>query len=222
MRKGGLSAGRAICIGVLWLFVAWLAADAKAQNTQEPSTFPCYVRIEGCVRAEYDRFKDKTFVTMTPVQLTGYSSSVSLALGAEFSSPGRAVKRPEVVTLKFIAFALSSNPFADERGVYLLIDGKPYPLGDLSLEKESSRDYESRYSLQATFDVVEKIASAKMAEIRVGSKETTLDEKVKAPFQRFIELVPKEERAVSPAVEKAVPREVKRPKPARTPRRGRP
>lgn len=223
MIKGAPRAVITIWIGVTVPLVLWFASIANAQDTQESPTFPCYVKTEGCVRVEYDRFKDVTLVAMTPVTLTGYSSRMSLAVSAEFSSPGRVIKRPETVILKFIASALSSNPFSDEKGVYLLLDGKSYPLGDLSLEKESPRDYESRYSLRAPFDVVEKLASAKVVEIRVGSAETTLGDQVKAPFRRLVELAPKEERATSPAVEKTLPREVKRPKPARTSRRrGRP
>lgn len=207
---------RAFYIIAMTLLLAMLHAIANAQDTQELSAFPCYAKAEGCVQVEYDRFKDKTFVTMTPVQLTDYSSWMRLTVGAEFSSPGNAVKRPETVTFKFIASALSSNPFADEKGVYLLIDGKPYPLGDLSLEKESPRDYESRYSLQVPFEVIEKIASSKLTEIRISSGETILDEKVKGPFRRLVELAPKRESS-APA------KDAPRPKPARTSRkRGRP
>jgi hypothetical protein len=148
---------------------------------------------------------------------------MSVAVGAEFSSPGNAVKRPQTITLKLIASALSSNPFADEMGVYLLIDGKPYPLGDLSWEKESSRDYESRYSLQVPFEVVEGIASSKLTEIRISSNETTLDEKIKAPFRRLIEVVPKKDSVAAPMKDRIAPRELKRPKPTRSSQRnGRP
>jgi hypothetical protein len=213
---------RAFCITVATLLLALLNATANAQDTQEAQTYPCFVRTEGCVWDEYDRFQDKTIVTMTPLHLTfppvlGYSSSMSVSIGAEFSSSGAAVKRPETITLAFITFI--SNPFADKKGVYLLIDGKSYPLGDVSLERESRNDYESKYSLQAPFEVVEKIATAKTVEIRIGSAETSLDEKVKAPFRRIVEVVPKKESVPSLAKDKAA----SRPKPTRSsPKRGRP
>jgi hypothetical protein len=200
------------------LLLMLLNATANAQDTQEAPTNPCFVKTEGCVWDEYDRFQDKTIVTMTSIHLTfppifGHPSSVSVSMGAEFSSSGNAVKRPEVITLTFIVFPL--DPFTDKKGVYLLIDDKPYPLGDVSLGK-SPRDYEARYSLQASFEVVEKIAAAKVVEIRIGSEETTFDEKIKASFRRLVELVPKKE---NPAPAKPSPR----PKPARTSRRrGRP
>lgn len=215
---------RAFYITVTTLLLAVFSVTANAQDTQqEPSTFPCFARTEGCVRDEYDRFQDKTFVRMTPTRLTfppilGYPSSVYVEIGAEFSSPGKAIKRPEAVTIIFITSSFSAT-FADKKGVYLLLDGKPYALGDVSLEKESPREYQSRYSLRVPFEVVEKIASAKVVEIRVGSDETSLDEKIKSSFGRLIELVPKEERTVSPATEKAAPPEVKRPKQSRISRR---
>jgi hypothetical protein len=234
-KASGVWVKRAFYITGTMLLLAVLNATVAAQNPQEPPSDPCEARKQGCVTVEYDRFKDKTFVTMTPIFLTIPTVTwvddpvVKVAVGVSFSSSGNTVRRPETVTLIFIATVLHAleakeHAFANSKSVDLLIDGKPYPLGEVSLEKESPGYMASgwEYSLRAPFEVIEKITSAKMVEIRAGSVETTIDEKVKAPFRRLIKLVPKEERAASPAVEKAAPREVKRPKSTRPVRRRRP
>jgi hypothetical protein len=80
------------------LLIVWLDATANAQNAQGISFAPCEVQAEGCVQIEYDRFQDKTFVTMTSIFFTipptEYSDNpfVRLAIGAAYSSPGTVIK----------------------------------------------------------------------------------------------------------------------------------
>jgi hypothetical protein len=116
--------------------------------------------------------------------------------------------------------------FKKSRDVDLLIDEVSRPLGSVEVLSRRLNELDLfyptwTYTLEVPFDVVEKIAAAKRVEIRAGSVETFLDEDMRAAFRRLVELAPRKES--TPASDKVSPREVKRPKPARTPRRlGRP
>lgn len=229
MRKGWLintAAGVAL-LGLL------LTATANAQDTQDVSTDPC-AKKAGCVKTDYDRFKDKTTVLMTPVLLVpnnGYGNPLDgIQMAVIYSSPGTVIQRPDKVLVFFMAMDISGmqvepGVFKKSRDIDLLIDGASHPLGAVDpLGRRSSTPIDDifrptwMYSLSVPFDVMEKIAAAKRVEIRAGSIETFLDEDTRAAFRRLAELVPKKENPV-PTKDKATTR----PKPTRTSRRrGRP
>jgi hypothetical protein len=217
------------------LLMMLLNATAIAQDTQDTSTDQC-AKKAGCVKTDYDRFKDQTTVLMTPVLLVpnnGYGNPLDgIQMAVIYSSSGTAIRRPDKVLVVFMATDISGmqvepDVFKKSRDIDLLIEGASYPLGGVeSLGRRSSTPIDDifrptwTYSLSVPFDVVEKIAAAKRVEIRVGSVETFLDEDTKAAFRRLVELAPKKES--TPTNDKITPRDVKRPKPTRTRRRGRP
>lgn len=219
---------RAFYLAAAVLLIARLDATANAQNSQETFT-SSETKLEERVKVEYDRFQDKTFVVMKPIFLTvptvEYDNDpfVKLAVGVVYSSPGNTIKRPETASFAFTSSAWDAfsrvEAFEKSKGVYLLIDGSPYPLGDVSLiraERNEASIITRTYGLEVQFKFVEMIATGKKVEMRAGSVETTLDENIKSSFRRLVELAPKKE---SPAPANAAPR----PKPARTSRRrGRP
>lgn len=225
--KGASRMKRAFYITVTMLLLAWLDATANAQNSQETFT-PSEAKIEERVKVEYDRFKDKTFVAMLPLFLTiptvEYKNDpfMKLAVGVVYSSSGNTIKRPESVSFVFTSSAWDAfsrvEAFEKNKGVYLLIDGSPYPLGDVSLVRAERNEaiITRTYGLEVSFKFVEMIATSKTVEMRAGSVETILDENIKSSFRRLVEVAPKKE---SPAPANAAPR----PKSARTSRKhGRP
>jgi hypothetical protein len=215
---------RAFYIAAVVLLIARLNATANAQNSQETSV-SSEAKPEERVKVEYDRFQDKTFVVMTPTFLTvptvEYHNDpfVKLAIGVVYSSPGIIIKRPETASFVFTSSAWGAfgrvEAFEKSKGIYLLIDGSPYPLGDVSLiraERNEASIITRTYGLEVPFKFVEMIATGKKVEMRAGSVETTLNENIKSSFRRLIEIAPKKE---NPAPAKAVPR----PKPTHTFRR---
>lgn len=216
---------RAVYTVVTVLLIAWLDATANTQSAQDPSE-PCASKATGCVRVEYDRFKDTTTVLMTPVLLVpnyGYGSVLeSIQMMVTYSSPGKVMRRPEKALFLFAATDRHNTgqepmAFRKSRDVDLLIDGVSRPLGGVDIVGRKLNESDIffptwTYSLEVPFDVVENIAVAKRVELRAGSVETTLDEASKAAFRRLVELTPKREGAASPAQEKVAPREVKRPR----------
>src|SRR5215213_4337760 len=213
------------------LLLVLLNAIAAAQNTQEISSDPCEKKA-GCVKSDYDRFKDITTVTMTPVLLVpkyGYGSPLEgIQLAVSFSSPGKIIQRPDKAILYFVAvdaFRSGQEPlaFSKSQDVDLLIDGVSHPLGAVSSLGGKKTDLEYMvspmwaYSLEVPLDVIEKIGAAKRVEIRAGTVETFLDADTREAFRCLVELAPRKESA--PANDTANPREVKRPKPKRSPRR---
>jgi hypothetical protein len=227
--KGASRMKRAFYVTITMLLLALLNAIATAQDTQEVLSNPCEKKA-GCVKSDYDRFKDTTTVTMNPVLLLpkyGYGSPLeAIQMGVVYSSPGATVQRPDKAVFFFGAtdrYNVGEEPpaFSKSRDVDLLIDGVANPLGSVKIlsRRLSESDIFTptwTYALEVPFDVVEKIAAAKSVEIRAGAVETFLDEDTKTAFRRLIELAPKKE---SPAPAKATPR----PKPTRVPRRhGRP
>lgn len=223
---------RAIYTAAAALSLVLLNAIAAAQDTQEVSSDPCEKKA-GCVKSDYDRFKDRTTVGMTPVLLlpdNGYGNPLeAIQMGIVYSSPGTVVQRPDKVIFFFGAtdrYNTGEEPmaFRKSQDVDLLIDGISHPLGSVEILRRRLSESDIffptwTYSLEVSFDVVEKIATAKRVEIRAGSVVTFFDENTKAAFRRLVELAPKKES--TPASDS--PREVKRPKPARASRRrGRP
>ncbi|HEX3560230.1 MAG TPA: hypothetical protein VHU19_13575 [Pyrinomonadaceae bacterium] len=210
---------------VTMLLLAVLNATAKAQDTQETLPDPCEKKT-GCVKVDYDRFKDKTRVAMTPVLLlpdNGYGNPLEgVQMGVVYFSPGKVILRPDKVTFFFAAQDTSNagyepSAFHKSRDVDLLIDGVSRPLGAVDVVGRKLNDFDLfyptwTYTLEVPFDVVEKMAAAKRVEIRAGSVETFLDDDTRAAFRRLVELMPKKE---SPAPAKAAPH----PQPTRTPRR---
>jgi hypothetical protein len=220
---------RAFYITATMLLLSLFNATANAQDTQDIQTDPCEKKA-GCVKSDYDRFKDTTTVGMTPVLLlpdNGYGNPLdSIQMGVMYSSRGTVVQRPDKALFFFGVtdrYNTGAEPmaFSKSRDVDLLIDGVSLPLGGVEVLRRRLSESDIffptwTYSLEVPFDVVEKIAAAKRVEIRAGSIETFFDEDTRAAFRRLVELAPKKE---SPAPVKATPR----PKPARTPRRrGRP
>ncbi|MDT7778231.1 MAG: hypothetical protein QOC99_743 [Acidobacteriota bacterium] len=231
MRKGAPRAERAVWISVAVLFVCF-AANANAQDTQETPPDPCEKKA-GCVKSDYDRFKDTITVGMTPVLLVpnnGYGNPLEgIQMGVMYSSPGTVVQRPDKALFFFGAtdrYNTGAEPvaFRKSRDVDLLIDGVSRPLGGVEVLRRRLSESDIffptwTYSLEVPFDVVEKIAAAKRVEVRAGAVDTFLDEDTKAAFRRLVELVPKKESVPPLAKDKAAPR----PKPTRpSRRRGRP
>jgi hypothetical protein len=220
-----------ICAAAVVLLLVLLNAIAAAQDTQEISSDPCEKKA-GCVKSDYDRFKDRTTVTMTPILLVpkyGYGSPLEgVQMAVIYSSLGKVIQRPDKVLLLFAATDVYNSgqeplAFRKSRDVDLLIDGVSQPLGaaEILRRKLNELDIASStwtYSLEVPFDVIEKIAAAKRVEIRAGSVETLLDEETRVSFRHLIELTPKKEPA-APAAQKSVPPSVKRPKAARMPQR---
>jgi hypothetical protein len=216
---------RAFYITVTVLILSAFNTTANAQDKQETQTDPC-AKKAGCVRSDYDRFKDTTTVAMTPVLLLpkyGYGSPLeAIQMGVVYTSSGATVQRPDKVIFFFGAtdrYNVGEEPpaFSKSRDVDLLIDGVAHPLG--SVKVLSHRLSESdifnptwTYALDVSFDVVEKVAAAKRVEIRAGSVETFLDDDTKIAFRRLVEFVPKQEHAPSKSV---LPHEVKGSKPVR-------
>jgi hypothetical protein len=220
---------RAFYITATMLLLASLNATANAQDTQDTQTDPCEKKM-GCVKTNYDRFKDRTTVVMTPIYLVpdnGYGSPLwGIRMGIIYSSPGEVVQRPDKVTCFFAAQDMSNEgheptAFQKSRDVDLLIDGVAQPLGTVALVGRKLNELDLfyptwTYTLEVPFDVVEKIAAAKRVEIRAGSVETFFNDDTQAAFRRLVEIAPKKE---APAPAKAAPR----PKSTRTSRkRGRP
>lgn len=225
---------RAFYVTVTLLCLAVLNATANAQDTQEPPPDPCEKKA-GCVKTDYDRFKDRTTVAMTPVLLVpkyGYGSPLEgIHLAIIFSSPGKIIQRPDKAILYFMAmdaFRSGQEPlaFSKSQDIDLLIDGVPHPLGAVSSLSGKKTDLEYMvsptwtYFLEVQFDTIEKIGAAKRVEIRAGSVETFLDADARAAFRRLAELAPKKES--TPAGDAISPREVKRPKSKRSQRRLKP
>jgi hypothetical protein len=234
--KGASRMKRAFYVTITILLLALFNATANSQDTQDTQTDPCEKKA-GCVKSNYDRFKDKTTVVMTPVLLVpnyGYGSPLhGIQMAVIYSSPGTTIQRPDKAFVFFMATDMSGmqeepDVFKKSRDVDLLIDGASHPLGEVEpLGRRSSSPIDDifrptwAYSLSVPFDAVEKIAAAKRVEIRAGSVETFFDEDTRAAFRRLVELAPKKESV--PANDKVAPRDLKRPKPARTSRRrGRP
>ena len=225
---------RAYYVTVTLLCLAALNATANAQDTQETPSDLCEKKA-GCVKTDYDRFKDRTTVTMTPVLLVpkyGYGNPLEgIQLAIIFSSPGKVIQRPDKTIFYFAAmdaFRSGEEPlaFSKSQDVDLLIDGVSHPLGAVSSlgGKKTNLEYMVTpmwaYSLEVPFEVLEKIAAAKRVEIRAGSVETLLDADTREAFRRLVELAPRTESA--PANDTANPREVKRPKSTRSARRRKP
>jgi hypothetical protein len=220
---------RAFYITATMLLLASLNATANAQDIQDTQTDPC-AKKAGCVKSDYDRFKDKTTVVMTPILLVpnyGYGNPLhGIQMAVVYSSPGTAIQRPDEASVFFMATDISGmqeepDVFKKSRDVDLLIDGASHPLGAVErLGRRSSNPLDDMfrptwvYSLSVPFDVMEKIAAAKRVEIRAGLVETFLDDDTKTAFRRLVEVAPKKE---APAPAKIAPR----PKSARTSRKGR-
>jgi hypothetical protein len=196
---------------VFLLFATLTDAIAIAQNTQEPSPDPCVMK-GGCVRVSYDRFQDRTFILMEPVSLTPGRFYNDLTLTAGYTSSGPTIKRPSVAFFIFISSGgehLGRNAFETVKGVYLLIDGIPHPLGDVSFRKSDNTSYplmKWTYDLAVPFDTLELIATGKRVEMRAGSVESTFDDYLKAAFQRLVDLAPKKADVASPAVKPPAPK----------------
>lgn len=212
----------------LLLFAMLAEATVIAQNTQEGSSIPCSV---GCVETKYDRFEDRTSVMLLPILLARDSDSTAqegFRMAIAYSSPGKNIQRPNKVFLFFTVtdrYSKQEEPraFKGNRSVYLLIDEVSHPLGQVeSLGRREDNFLDAvyprwAYSLEMSFEVLEKIASAKNIEIRAGSVEFKFDDNFKAVFRRLIEITPKE--IVAPKKEDALP--AKPPTPKRTTRRRR-
>lgn len=222
---------RASYITIVMLILSAFNAIANAQEAQETQPDPC-AKKAGCVKTEYDRFKDRTAVMMTPVTLlpdNGYGNPLeAIQMLLVFSSPGKVVQRPDKVNFIFAAtdrYNTGQEPpaFRRSRGVDLLIDEVPTPLGTVQVLSRRLNEFDLyfptwTYSLEVPFDLMEKIAVAKQVEIRAGSVDTFLNDDTKAAFRRLVELVPKREPA-APAAQKNASPSVKRPKAARMPQR---
>jgi hypothetical protein len=228
-RKDALRMKRVTYINIIVLVLLLFGYTANAQDTQENPPDPCEKK-DGCVKSDYDRFKDRTTVVMTAVYLVpdnGYGNPLhGVRMGVIYSAPGKVVQRPDKVMFFFAAQDMSNAgyepvAFQKSRDIDLLIDGVSTPLGTAEVLSRRLNELDLyyptwTYSLEVPFNVVEKIAAAKQVEIRAGSVDTFLNDDTKAAFRRLAELVPKKE---TPASAKAAPR----PKPTRTPRRrGRP
>lgn len=234
---------RAVYTAAAVLLIACLDATATAQNAQEHPPDVCFA--PGCVTAKYDKFQGRTIVMMHHAVLTSDALENSLTLSVAYSSPGAAIRRPDEATFLFTTTAMGKMPgqtfeepgektqaFETRKGVYLLIDGTPHPLGDVILLKSEEtasfpraiRTY--HHALVVPFKVLDSIAAAKSVEIRAGSIETSFDENMKAAFRRLVELVPKEEPKPKPprAGERKPPPKAKTTPPARIsqPNRSRP
>jgi hypothetical protein len=206
----------------------WLDATVIAQNTQETSSEnDCTAKPDACVVVNYDRFKNSTSVVTRPFYVDTGKFWNTLSLTAVYSSPGKDIIRPNEVgflfTVTFTDVHGGDQPaFATSKDVDLLIDGKAYPLGNVSLgrfENESVRQ-EWSYVLFVPFKVIESIASAKDVEMRAGSVEFKFDNNFKASFRRLVELTPKE--IVAPKKEEVPLAKPPTPKPTPRRRRGRP
>lgn len=222
---------RTIYIALALLLFLLLDATAIAQNSQETSSDEdCTAKPEACVQVNYDRFKDRTTVVTRPFILSDqlkFWNTLSLIVG--YSSSGKEITRPSeggfIFNVTFADVRNGDQPaFANSKSVYLLIDGKSYSLGDVSLKRYNDEPVQQKwsYGLLVPFEILELIDSAKEVEMRAGSVEFKFDDNVKAAFHRLVELVPKES-AVIPKKEDVAPK-VKTPAPKPVPhrRRGRP
>jgi hypothetical protein len=199
---------------------------AIAQNTQEALTDPC-IR-GGCVTTIYDKFQARTFVGMSPVLLSTPGDFWNrLTFSVVYSSSGTTILRPDKATFLFEVKFMDVNmkdqqAFETRKGVYLLIDDTPYPLGDVALinyENKSSIG-EWSYALPVPFKILELIASAKKVEMRAGSVEFAFDDNLKSAFRHLVELAPKE--TIAPPKENVTPQPVKPPVRKPSSRRRRP
>jgi hypothetical protein len=200
-----------ICIVLVSLLIAELGTNIVAQSTQTTASDPCATKV-GCVTTEYDKFQDRTYVMMSNFALTRGSMAFwnTLSMRVAYFSPGTTIRRPEKVgfifTSTYMDVHLGDQPaFAKTQGVYLLIDDKPYPLGDASLNKYEGGEMRTWvYVLEVPFNILELIASGKSVEMRAGAVEFTFDDELKASFRRLVELAPKEEIKKSTSTEKQV------------------
>jgi len=188
---------RTFYIVAAMLLVTWLDATANAQNTQASSPDPC-VENGGCVITNYDRFQNSTMVAMTPVLLTPIQENLlkSLTLSVAYISPGTVITRPATATFIFNSTILIQSErrreaFDSIKGVYLLVDGTSYPLGNVYLSRfDNTRFSTWTYGLEVPFRILELIASGRTVEMRAGDVEVTFDDNIKAAFRSLVELAP--------------------------------
>jgi len=203
---------------VLLLLTTLFDATANAQNTQASSPDPC-VENGGCVITHYDRFQNSTMVAMTPVLLTPVQENLlkSLTLSAAYVSPGTVITRPATATFIFNSTILIQSErrreaFDSIKGVYLLVDGTSYPLGNVYLSRfDNTRFSTWTYGLEVPFRILELIASGRTIEMRAGDVEVTFDDNIKTAFRRLVELAPQ--------VATSAQRGNAAPEPARTPKK---
>lgn len=216
---------RAIYIALALLLLISLDATAIAQNTQEASDEPCVVQKERCVQTFYDKFQDITIVRTIPLVVYQTRYYGWLTFGAAYLSHGTQTVRPESAIFYFEQAAFSTHEtdfFENSRGIYLLVDGKPKSLGDVSLQKfdNSNGVRKWTHAITVPFNILELIASGKSLEMRAGSVEFTFDDNLKAAFSHLIALTPKE--APAPKKEDAPPAKLPTQKSTPRRRRGRP
>jgi hypothetical protein len=156
------------------LSIAFLCCVARAQEAAKKKGlfFSDEIKIE----ASYDKFEDKTTVTLMPLSVkSGFLDEFGLYAG--FTYPGQQLSEPKTITLGFAYSVLADSPnpqFKEKHDLILLINGERLLLGTTIYDSATSPTLLGSAQLETmklhlSPQLFSRIVTAKSVEARLGT-----------------------------------------------------
>jgi len=162
------------------------AVDGRAQVFPPP---------EGELKPGYDRFTDERTVTLYSLLISEKKADLDyiklyVTLGVRYSS-GTTPRSPDFVVIIFSAWTPWDYQFTQPAALYAIVDGqrKYYGLAPLIENTVINGKYVSKVGGRLAFGDFKEIVKAKSVEMRIGTIEFTLTEKVQNKLQDFAGMI---------------------------------
>ncbi len=170
-------------VPILLLIVCLVAAAARAQDKPK-------------VTVEYDRFKDRTALTLHKTRVAGTSDDDALFLLIVQSSPGRRPDPDSVITLSFFSGSAVAHfeGIAQDRELIFLADGQRIRLGDMALV--DAKEGAEWVMIGLPLETLIQLAKSKILEGKAGDREFKLSTAQIGAVREFLQyIVPKRDHA---------------------------